>query len=89
MKLFQQDRFKHELNSLNRSVRTATSVTEMSSLKCKFHVLKGKMLICLSHQNLFLARYNAKSHGFFRWVVKFNLTILGVCENSIFLFRTV
>ena len=70
-------------------IRTATSVTEMISLKCKFHVLKGKMLICWSHQNLFLARYNAKSHGFFRWVVKFNLTILGVCENSIFLFRTV
>ena len=64
-------------------IRTATSVTEMISLKCKFHVLKGKMLICLSHQNLFLARHNAKSHGFF------NLTILGVCENSIFLFRTV
>ena len=62
-------------------VRTATSLTKMISRKYKLHVLKRKMLISLSHQNLFLARSNAKTHSFFLRVVMFNLTIFWVREN--------
>ena len=66
-------------------VRTAISVTKMISRKYKFHVLKKKMLISLSHQNFFLARSNAKSHSGFLWLVMFKFTILCVRQNSTFL----
>ena len=44
MKLFQKDRFKHELNIVS-TVRTATSVTKIISRKYRFHVPKRKTLI--------------------------------------------
>ena len=41
-----------------------------------------------SESNLFLARFNAKSHSFFLWVVMFNFAILfWVRDNSISFFR--
>ena len=54
--------------------------------------LKERLLISLNPQKFFLARFTAKSHSFFIWVVIFkvifNLTIFWVRENSIFLFQT-
>ena len=64
-------------------VTTETSVTKVMSHKYKFHVLKWKMLISLSHQTFFLDRSNAKSHSFFSLTVMFNLTSFWVRDNSI------
>ena len=92
-KLFQKDRFKHELLSFFSIkkvsiVGTSTSVTKMISRKYKFHVLKRKITYFFNPQKFLLARSNAKRHSSSIWVVMFNLTIFCIRENSIFLFRT-
>ena len=76
--------FKKWFKSLIVSiVGTETSVTKRLSRKYKFHVLKRKMLISLSHQKLSLVRSNAKSHSFFPSVVMITLMSFWVRDNSI------
>ena len=99
-KLFQKDRFKHELLSLCLNRPFYLKSRNYTELKLQHQLQKWllvsansmylteRLLISLNPQKLFLARSNTKSHNFFICVVMFNLTILWVRENSIFLFRT-
>ena len=59
-------------------VGTETSVTKVISRKYKFHVLKWKMLISLSHQ-----KFQCYESQLFSLVVVFNLTSFWVRDNSI------
>ena len=77
-KLFQKDRFKHELFFLLKKfsiVRTPTSVTKMIFVSTDSMYLTETLLISLNPQKFFLAGSNAESHSFFIWVEMFNLTI--------------
>ena len=80
-KLFQKDRFKHDLFLLLKKSQWLEFQHQLQKwflVSTSAMYLRERLLISLNLQKFFLARSNAKSHSLFIWEVMFNLTFFWV-----------